>query len=370
MNLRGPRVLRGEVLAAAWLGVGLVWAVDYWLKRRFFMKGGPIPFGTSLFWCLLFAGAWVLLTPLVVALVRRYPPERPRLGRKLLVQSFAMLLLAALAEVIFSIMALPFAPLPGGAQFLRGIQENFLFDFTTNLQTYFTVAGITWGLDAYRRFREHELRNARLEAEIVKGELQSLKSQLQPHFLFNTLNGIQSLVTTDPDLASRTLVQLGDLLRLALRQHTIQLVTLREEIEFLEIYAEIQKTRFAGRLAIAIEADEAALRAEVPNLVLQPLVENAIRHGALARPGEGHVWIRARIEGRNLLLSVEDDGPGFRRPSSAAGHGVGLANTRARLERLYPGRHRLTLDAGARGGAAALIVLPFDEPREAAPVAA
>ena len=182
--------------------------------------------------------------------------------------------------------------------------------------------------------------------------------QLNPHFLFNTLHAISSLMHKDVDAADRMLTRLSDLLRHALESTNTQVVPLREELEFLQRYLEIEQTRFGLRLAVRFDIAPDTLEAEVPNLVLQPLVENAIRHGIEPLASAGQIELYARRETGMLLLQVRDNGKGLP-PGSALEEGVGLANTRARLQQLYGAGHRL--DAGNRpeGGFAVRITIPW-----------
>jgi LytS/YehU family sensor histidine kinase len=190
--------------------------------------------------------------------------------------------------------------------------------------------------------------------------LQALKMQLHPHFLFNTLHAVSMLNFTDVDASNRMLVQLSDLLRITLENSGTQEVRLRNELDFLRRYLDIEQTRFHDRLSVEIEADPRLLDAYVPNLILQPLVENAIRHGVgkLARPG--HVRVRALRNGNDLILEVRDDGTGL--PDSwdlERDGGIGLSNTRARLAQLYGGRQTLELSGLATGGVLARILMPL-----------
>ncbi len=198
-----------------------------------------------------------------------------------------------------------------------------------------------------------------MKTRLAGARLEALKMQLHPHFLFNTLNSILPLVFRDRDAASRTVVRLADLLRLSLQNEGSDLITLRKELELLQVYLEIQQTRFQDRLTVRLDVEPGLADVLVPNLILQPLVENAIKHGISARPGSGRVEVRAwKLDGGRLGLRVADDGPG---PSEVGrrqgGEGVGLRNTRDRLELLYPGDH--TLQFGGAPGRGFEVVLSF-----------
>jgi LytS/YehU family sensor histidine kinase len=241
-------------------------------------------------------------------------------------------------------------------EFLGQLWHNFTYDYGTNVQTYVAVVGIAWGVDAFRAMREKERRSAALETELVTAELLALKAQLRPHFLFNALNSVVTLMSRDVDAASRTVVELAGLLRLSLSGDGSPVVPLAQEIDFVRRYLTIEETRFSDRLTVSYDLDESLLDAEVPPLVLQPLAENAVRHGIAKRPGRGRILVRARRAGDDLELAVVDDGPG---PGGPRPGGLGLANTRGRLERLYGDRQKLELVPAPGGGTEARIVMPF-----------
>jgi sensor histidine kinase YesM len=257
-----------------------------------------------------------------------------------------------------------------------------------DLLAYGALTGFFHSVHFHRRLRERERRALFLESNLAKAHLNTLKAQLQPHFLFNSLNAIVSLLRRDPTLAESTLVSLSGLLRLALRQSEKQEGTLREELEFSERYLEIQQVRFGERLRHELSIEPEALDCRVPTLVLQPLVENAIRHGIEPADRPGLVRVEAFRRGGSLLLTVEDDGVGLDggRPDSAkaegaadlsetppvypnesgesgdgagAGTGIGLTNLRERLQALYGPRSSLQLMPRAAGGVVVRIEIPW-----------
>ena len=208
------------------------------------------------------------------------------------------------------------------------------------------------------RVRRLEVRE-RLRTALVEAQLDALQFQLRPHFLFNTLNSILPLVGKDPERARQMVVRLGDLLRVSLRSEDHPLVTLEEEIAILEKYLSIEEVRFRDRLDVSIAVDPAVAAANVPSFLLQPLVENAIKHGLGGRAGRGRIAVTAREESGMLALAVRDNGPGPRTGSIDTTAGIGLANTRRRLEALYPGRHGLELVPAAGGGAEVRLTIPL-----------
>jgi LytS/YehU family sensor histidine kinase len=228
---------------------------------------------------------------------------------------------------------------------------------------YAAVLAIATALGYQRRLRERELRAAQLEAQLALAQVQALKMQVHPHFLFNTLHAITVLIREDPAAATRVVTRLGDLLRLTLSRATTAQVSFRRELEIRTLYLEIERMRFQDRLEIAYDVQAATLGALVPDLILQPLVENAIKHGVSPNAGTGRIELRSRRDGEWLALEVRDNGPGIidgRRTRD----GIGLTTTRARLERLYGERHTLALENLPEGGCVARISIPFEPATE------
>jgi hypothetical protein len=235
------------------------------------------------------------------------------------------------------------------------------------LQTWFGVllaygqmAAVTHGIHYYSRWRDRELRASRLEAQLAQAQLQMLRMQLHPHFLFNTLHSVSSLMHSDVKAADRILSLLGDLLRDSLDKIGSQEVTLKQELDFIDRYLEIERTRFRDRLRTELVIAPSTWDALVPSFVLQPLVENAIRHGVSRRAKPVRLQVTARQEGGRLVLSVSDDGAGLPDEGPLPGRGgVGLANTRARLHQLYGSDGVLELRPGPQDGVEARVEIPF-----------
>ncbi len=229
-----------------------------------------------------------------------------------------------------------------------------------HVPVYWVIVCLAHAVAYHRRGEERQRRAAALEASLSQARLQALQAQLQPHFLFNTLNAIATLVHKDPRAADEMITNLSELLRLALDGSAQQEVSLRRELELLDRYLEIQQVRFGARLKVERELDAAALDARVPTLILQPLVENAIKHGIEPRADTGVVGITARREGSVLRLVVRDTGGGLAAPRQPRDReGIGLANTRARIEALYGSAGRVTLRNGAEGGFSVEMEMPF-----------
>ncbi|HEX2120892.1 MAG TPA: histidine kinase [Thermoanaerobaculia bacterium] len=243
----------------------------------------------------------------------------------------------------------------GGTAFapFRGIAR---FRFLNHLLVYFALVAAGFAREYFLRDRQRDREAAELRAQLAGARLDALRMQINPHFLFNTLHAVSALVERDPSGVRRMIARLSELLRHTIDSHGADEVPLSEEIAFLRRYVEIMEIRFQGRLRVETAIDGETLEALVPNLILQPIVENALEHGAARVAGEGRIAISARRDGSRLLLTVHDNGPGLERD---AGSGVGLANTRARLAQLYGDAGTLTLEAAEGGGVIATIALPF-----------
>jgi two-component system LytT family sensor kinase len=231
--------------------------------------------------------------------------------------------------------------------------NHFHFDWLV----YAGIVSVWHAVDSYRRFRDREVQAAALETRLARAQLQSLKSQLQPHFLFNTLHSISALNHDDPKGANRMLARLSSLLRLALDNDSAQEVSLKEELEFLQHYLDIEQIRLGDRLTVKMDVAPEALDASVPNLFLQPIVENAIRHGIAPFSAPGQIFVTARRHDQTLLLQVADTGPGLR--GKAFVPGVGLRNTQERVQQLYGGRSRFEFADRKEGGFEVTISIPF-----------
>ncbi|HJU54580.1 MAG TPA: histidine kinase [Pyrinomonadaceae bacterium] len=356
---RRPLVKWG-VIAAGWTLFGLFFASQAIAVRAY--DGRPLMLGGTVAAWLLCAYLWLALTPIVLRLARRFPLERRSWRRNLPAHLVAGVLLAFLQLAAYSWIASRFAQRP----FFDTFRNIFIGDFHFDLLTYSAIVGLSHALDYYRKYRERELRASQLETKLAQAQLDALRMQLHPHFLFNTLNSISVLMAEDVRAAQSMLARLSDLLRASLEKTGAHEVALHDELEFLESYLEIEQTRFQDRLTVRMEIDPAALDARVPNLILQPLVENAIRHGIAPRARAGVVLIRAARENGVVRLAVADDGVGVgsARPEDLM-KGIGLSNTRSRLEQLYGAAHRFEMRERDGGGLEVSIEIPFRDGLEA-----
>lgn len=317
----------------------------------------PLTWSQALSINLTYYYLWALTTPVVIALARRFRFESGRWGVALVVHTGASLVLTGaqilLGEGILVLLGVRHVAFPALVRY------SFVVNFQSSLPTYWLILFAYLAFDYYAKYRDRELRGAHLAAELSRAQLQALKMQLKPHFLFNTLNSISSLMYTDVEAADAMLARLSDFLRLTLDREMDQEVSLGEELEFVRRYLEIEKIRFDERLTVNVDVAKDVEAARVPTLALQPLVENAIHHGIAARPEGGSIAIRAsRDEGR-LHISVSDDGVGTREEHPR--ERIGLANTRARLQRLYGDAHQLSFAASPGGGFLVEMVIPFHE---------
>jgi sensor histidine kinase YesM len=303
---------------------------------------------------------WLLLLPLlpaVVWLAERLPLDRGRPGPAIAVHLMAMLALV-LAHQALAAWAL-FVLLPGPPSFGLYYTKLVTFRFAVDALVYWGIVGAVHAARATRLAREREQAATRLEALLAQAKLTALREQLQPHFLFNSLNAVSTLALRgEPEAVTRALSTLSDLLRFALDTGQAQEVPLAEELAFLDRYLELQQLRYGDRLTVVREVDDGVLDAAVPVMLTQPLVENAVRHGIAREPGPGRVAIRVRRRDGKVELQVEDSGPGFGL-ASPRGEGIGLANTRARLAGLYGDAQRLELGPAPLGGARVTVTLPY-----------
>jgi signal transduction histidine kinase len=295
---------------------------------------------------------WLLLGPGVFWLAKRYPLEPGHLGLSLLVHipaSFVSgvlhgLLRAAVGPLVDS------KPIP--------VSRFIVWQLLLTVLSYWVLASAYQAIVNYRLYRERELRASQLENRLAQAHLEALRMQLNPHFLFNTLHAISALIRRDPDAADDMVTQLSELLRMTLDNVGKQEVSLREELDFLQRYLDIQQTRFKERLLVTLDIPSDTLDCRVPNQALQPIVENAIRHGLDGRPGGGRIEIASRLQDRQLVVTVRDDGVGLKNHDAPAHGGIGLTNTRARLRQLYGAAAKLELAGHPEGGTIATLRIP------------
>jgi two-component system LytT family sensor kinase len=303
---------------------------------------------------------WAAFTPLIARAAMRAPLVRPVRPRNVFIHVLAYLLVAITASAVWAIVGLLLRPTRGG--FVAAVRNWFVSGMPFTVVVYAAVVGIVYSLTDRARLRVRERDAARLAQQLSEAQLASLRMQLQPHFLFNSLNAVMALVRdAENERAVTALALLSDMLRATLNAGSTHEVSLGDEVTFLRHYLAMEQLRFGDRLQVTFDVPPELLDAAVPQFVLQPFVENSIKHGILDRRRGGAIGISARIDGGSLRLSVVDDGVGLR-GGTAAGHGggVGLKNARLHLTYLYGDRATLRVGAGAnRVGVAVDVTLPF-----------
>ncbi len=322
-------------------------------------EGYPPDWPRALAWNLSNFWLWMALVPLVGWLGRRTAGHGWRHFFALQVPaSLGVALLQMLAHLVlfWNLCGPGRMPVHTLGQYLR---MEFAYSYHLAVLTYWIVLVVLRGMESRRRLRDERLRNAQLETQLAQSQLQALRMQLQPHFLFNTLNAISALALADPLQARLMIARLSDFLRLTLEERHAPQVPLSRELEFLACYLGIQQVRFQDRLSTQLDVDDDTLAAAVPNLILQPLVENALRHGLQDKPGAGTLRVSTRRDGDQLQLRVDDDGLGL--PPAGTAEGIGLGNTRSRLRMLFGDAAQLELTPIPGGGTRAEVRLPFTE---------
>jgi len=349
------------LIFAAWLVPAMLSGFNTYVQYRL---EGRAP---DWHWVLFSSIDWLLyavLTPFVFRASRRIRLERPHLARNIMLHIAGALGMCVAWAALGTLLRLGIFPPAAGATAQKVWLGFVSWVFTTlpfGVGVYFALVGIQHSLFYFAQARERETQAARLAAQLSEARLGALRMQLNPHFLFNSLNAITVLVRDrNTAAASRMLELLSDVLRQVLQTDETHETALSGELEFLERYLAIEQVRFSDRLRPRIEIDPAVARAAVPRFLLQPLVENALHHGIARRADAGLLQVSAHREGGELVLTVRDDGPGLPM-TPVEGSGVGLSNTRARLAALYGGDATLEVANAEGGGAIATVRLPYHE---------
>jgi two-component system LytT family sensor kinase len=341
-------------VAAGWALLALVQVAAAGLLAGW--RGGGAPFAVLLRAELVLDAGWALLTVPALALAARFPPARPRnlpvhlAGAAAYMATHLGMVAAMAAAGVLHPAAAGFPRMGGGTT--AGLAAAVALEVALYAGT-----AAAWQAAARRgAARERTLRSAQLDARLARAQLETLRSRVQPHFLFNTLHAVSSLMATDVAAARRMLTDLSDLLRLSLDAGQTHEVPLRDELAALERYVDIQRARFRGRLSVAFHVGPGAAEARVPRLILQPLVESALENGMSPRGAPGRVDVRAWVEGDALRLAVSDDGAGA---PGGTGRDSGLSAARARLGQLYGRGHSLRASANSTGGTTVDVIIPL-----------
>jgi two-component system LytT family sensor kinase len=336
---------------AFWTLVGLSFAFQFYISSQ--KAGMGVTWGQAVGFAL---GDWYVFAVLsvpVIWLARRVQFESGTRAKALAAHFFC--------GIIFSLAYIVLRAWVGqwqsSASFADAFQPLLVKSWHFNMLVYWVIVSVTFAFDYYRKYQEREWRAAELEKNLAQAKLQALQMQLNPHFLFNSLHSISALMHQNVEAADRMIARLSDLLRAALAGSDTQEVTLREELEFTRRFLEIEQIRFGERLSVKMEIAPDTLDAMVPSLILQPLVENAIRHGIEPRARPGCIVVNAERANGELRLAVSDDGDGL--PSGGQVEGVGLSNTRARLRTLYGGAHSIELRPAPGRGLQVRVTIPI-----------
>jgi sensor histidine kinase YesM len=341
MNWRGWLVLFGIwTLLAIFFTNQLM--LDYFYVRR------PISWGQALALTIPEWYLWALLIPPIRKLAHVLHFEKRQWWQTLIVHLAASVVFTYLKLTVQNFII---------EQYLNPIYRISIFSLPLNFLIYWVIVGTIYALQYYAKYREQELHALQVEAQLAQAQLHTLKAQLHPHFLFNALHTISALMQRDVGAADRMLTRLSELLRWSLDNIGVQQVTLEQELEFIDHYLTIEKTRFNARLAVIQDIDPKTLKALVPNMILQPLVENAVQHGILPRLNGGQIEIRSQQVENRLCIQIMDDGVGL--PPDFA-EGIGLGNVRERLQHLYGNSHQFKLESRPEGGLCVTLVLPFE----------
>ncbi len=356
-RLLKKRQTRLALIWGIWTIVALFFSTQVYMM--YYSGNQPIPYFRAFFVQAAACYLWAIATPLILWLAREHRIDRHNWTRKLL---FHITLSVGISTVLIVTHFVIYMLIVGRPQ---NITLYWTFDYLyPNLDrwllVYWFIFLISHTLNYYHIYREGELNASRLRTQLAQSQLEALKMQVHPHFLFNTLHSISALLTKDTEAARRMITRLGDFLRLTLENGGTMEVTLQQELEFLNGYLEIERVRFQDRLTTIIEVDPDVLDVRVPNLILQPIVENAMRH-AVARSNAGLVEITATPKNGAVRIEVKDNGPGLvgdPKNVARASKGVGLANTQARLTGLYGGAAKFELQNRPSGGLTVMIEVP------------
>jgi len=349
---------RTRKVLALFLGstvVGLYFASQFYVN---FAPDEPMVWRRALAVNLTYYWLWGAAVPLIIAAGRRWRIESgewlPGLVAHLAISSILTVGIIIVAESVL----LTLIPDVRGKSLADAILYGLRRNFHSSFPTYWLILFLFLAFDYYAKYRDRELRASQLAARLTLSQLQALRMQLNPHFLFNTLNSISSLMYSNVDAADAMLTRLGDFLRMTLANEAVQEVPLRQELDFLEHYLAIERIRLEERLTVHVDIDEETLSARVPNLGLQPLVENAIHHGISPLPHGGTIELRARREGEVLHIAIRNDRPesDTERPIR---EGIGLSNVRARLAQLYGAAHELRFEETDNGGLLVQLAIPY-----------
>jgi len=362
-----PNSENQSVLSRRWVRYGLIWGV--WTLVAFFFttqvyvmyyaEKQPIRYVEGFLFQASACYIWALATPLILWLVRRFCIERSNWVRRSLLHFLLSIVLTGTLIALHFVLFMVFSA--HASQITPFRVFNFLYyNLDRWVLVYWFILLMSHAFNYYNSYRKNELKASQLRTQLVQSQLEALKMQIHPHFLFNTLHSISALLSRDTEAARKMITRLGDFLRLTLENSGSMEVTLQQEIEFLNGYLEIERIRFQDRLTTDIRVDPEVLDVHVPNLILQPIVENAMRH-AIGHSASGRVEVVAAPRNGVVRIEVKDNGPGIdadRLLEGPRGRGLGLANTRARLAGMYGEAARFELLNDPAGGLTVALEIP------------
>lgn len=368
MNLEtalSRKYIKWAAIWGVWTLFGFFFTSQVALQSQ--LSENPTPFWRVLSWQLFSGYVWFAISPIILWLGKRFSFDDGQWKTSIPIHFIASLVIAILQLGIdaYVLPKLGYMRRYETASYFEIFKIFLLVNLHFGVAIYWGVLGAQQAIKYYRKYRERELRTSQLEARLATSRLQVLKMQLHPHFLFNTLNAISELIYRDPESAEQMISDLSDLLRMSFENLEVQEIPLKQELEFLEKYLEIEQMRFHDRLKVEMSISPETLDAGVPNMILQPLVENAIKHGIGPRSEGGQINIGASRQNGNLALTVSDNGLGVPFGDVAnLSEGVGLSNTRRRLRHLYGEGHNFGLNNAYASGLIVSLTIPFKELRD------
>jgi len=350
------RLINLSLIFAFFFLIALIFTSEKYFKYLY--KKEPYSFFNSLKWSTVSWLPWAVFCIFIVKLSKRFIINKENWKRTVPIHFVFAVFFSTIHSVIFYFVYRVVYFYSGKVADL----DIFLFILTfisLDILTYWIIIGVIYSLNYYHKYQEKKLKASQLEAHLAKSQLEVLKMQLHPHFLFNSLNAISALIRKDKEAAEKMLTQLSDILRMSLENSGLQEVPLKEELEFLNRYFEIQKIRFGDRLNIRLNINLDTYNALIPNLILQPLVENAIRHGISPRDKGGTIEIDSRFENEKLIMNISDDGVGLKEDKDAVmKKGFGLSSTKERLKHLYGKNHDFDIKNRESGGVKVTMEIP------------
>lgn len=350
-----PPLVKGSIIALAWLLFSAFMLLLLCMQNV--LTGRPIDWSDALVGRLLYGGVWGLLTPVVFALASRFNLiARHHRLRHLFVHAVASYAFSLAYRLAYAGLAYAGILHPEGVQPGYFSLDQVVVNANTWVSLYWMLLCIAYALRYRDHYREGQLMAAQLETQLVQVQLQALKMQLQPHFLFNAMNAVSALIGSDVKAARQMLSQLSQFLRLVLDGSDQHEVSLEQELRLTRLYLSIEQTRFPDRLAVQYHIDPDTLGALLPALLLQPVVENAVRHGLAPQPGMGQLTVTTQRRGAQLLVQVQDNGCGT---ADQSARGIGLRNLESRLEALYGTDYTLEIETALNSGYRLLLQLPF-----------